>query len=79
MRRASILRGELGNGRSTSRKNRVLRARATTPSCDLTPLPTPAFATGDQVLVGANCIKAAGQPRPIELGAMSAVLHSSVS
>jgi hypothetical protein len=37
------------------------------------------FVTDDQVLVGANCAKAAGRPRPIKLGAMSAVLHSSVS
>ena len=27
----------------------------------------------------ASCIEVAGQPRPIELGAMPAVLHSSVS
>jgi len=68
----------LGMARSINRKNRVSRARATTQPCDLTPLSTPAFATGDKVLIGANCVTAAGRPRPIKLGAMSAVLHSSV-
>jgi hypothetical protein len=69
----------LGIDRSTNRKNRVLRARATMPSCDLTPLSTPAFVTDKAVLVGANCVKAAGRPHPIKLGDMPAVLHSSVS